>query len=106
MVFTKVDNYLIPCPGPHTIFSMSILAVPGPIDIQSSPVPILESTMATLDENWTWMPSVFILFPGAVILIPCSLVFWQARITMWNIWLLSDISPFIVTLLEWINPRL
>jgi len=93
-------SYLIPWPGPHATFSIHKLDVPGPIDIQSSPVPILEFKMVTAVDNWTWMPSVLGLFPSAETLTPCNLTFWQPLMTIWNIWLFNDANPVIAMFFE------
>ena len=47
----KKIKYLIPCPGPHATFSIHKLVVPGPIEMQSSPVLILELRIVTLEDN-------------------------------------------------------
>jgi hypothetical protein len=46
------------------------------------------------------MPSVLGLLPAAHTLAPFTLTFWQALMTMWNIWLFSDVSPVIIMLFE------
>lgn len=103
--FVKV-KYLIPWPGPQATFSIQRPLVPGPMDTQSSPVDIFELRMETMEDDWTWMPSVFGLFPSAETLTPCIFTLRQPLITTWNIWLLSDVSPEITTLLELWNPML
>lgn len=100
----EVNSYifpnLIPWPGPQAMFSIHKLEVPGPIEIQSSPVPIWEFIMVTLDEYWTWIPSVLGLFPGADTFTPCSFTLSQLSTNMWNIWLFFDVNPLISMLLE------
>lgn len=39
--------YLMPWPGPQETFSIHKFDVPGPIDMQSSPVPITAFKMVT-----------------------------------------------------------
>lgn len=93
-------NHLIPWPGPHATLSIHILLVPAPIEIQSSPVPIQELRIATLLDNCTWMPSVLGLLPEADTVTPCTFTLWQPLMTMWNIWLFSEISLLIAILFE------
>lgn len=53
-IYTHIINnevleliHLMPCPRPHTTFSIHKLVAPGPIDTQSSPVLILVLEMVT-----------------------------------------------------------
>lgn len=48
-----VYSYLIPWPGPQAMFSIHKLVVPGPIEMQSSPVAILEFIIVTSDDEAT-----------------------------------------------------
>nr|GMC83169.1 Os01g0623750 [Ipomoea batatas] len=66
--FRRTD--LIPWPGPQAMFSIHKLELPGPMEIQSSPVPIWEFKIVTPDDDCTWIPSVLGLFPGAEIFTP------------------------------------
>ena len=93
-------SHLMPWPGPHSMPSIHKFLVPGPIDMQSSPVLMVERIMAMLVERWTWMPSVFGLFPDAMMLTPWRRTLLQPFMTMWNIWLFNDNIPFIIMLLE------
>ena len=85
--------------------SIHKFVVPGPIETQSSPVPIWELRMVTPVDAWTWMPSVLGLVPEAETLTPCSLTLLQPLITMWNIWLLRDVNPIIFMFFELENPN-
>lgn len=62
--------YLIPCPGPQVILDMKRLVVPGPMEMQSSPVPMTELVMLTWAEFPMWMPSVLGLSSGDEMLMP------------------------------------
>lgn len=92
--------YLIPWPGPHATFSIHKLELPGPMEMQSSPVAILELRTVTPEDIWMWIPSVFGLFPEAETLVPCNITFLQPTIAMWNFWLFTELTPFITTLFE------
>lgn len=75
------DNYLMPCPGPQRTFAMIILYDPGPMETQSSPVPIVTPVILTWEEPLMWMPSVFGLSEGAVMSIALMTTFtlwWMA----------------------------
>lgn len=76
--------------GPQATWSINKFLVPGPMEMQSSPVLMLVWRTLTSDDNWTWMPSVLGLLPGARILTPSMCTFLQLLITMWNIWLFSE----------------
>lgn len=95
--------YLIPCPGPQAMFSIHKLVVPGPTEMQSSPVRIFELRMVMWDDICTWMPSVLGLFPSARTFTPCSFTFWHPLNTMWNIWLFIEVNPPMAMLLELVN---
>ena len=104
-IILAIVRYLIPWPGPHAMSSIHKFVVPGPIETQSSPVPIWELTMVTPVDAWTWMPSVLGLVPEAETLTPCSLTLLQPLMTMWNIWLLRDVNPIIFMFFELENPN-
>lgn len=92
--------YLIPCPGPQLIFSIHKLVVPGPIEMQSSPVPMFEFDMFTFNDCWTWIPSVFGLSLADETFTPWICTFWQPYTTILNIWLLTEDNPFTFTFCE------
>lgn len=76
-----MHNYLMPCPGPQSTFATVMLYDPGPIDIQSSPVPIVMPVILTRVEPLMWMPSVFGLSAGAVMstaLMTTFALWWMA----------------------------
>jgi len=98
--FLWMKDDLIPCPGPHAMSSIHKLVVPGPMEMQSSPVRILELRMVTWEDIWTWMPSVLGLFPSAKTFTPCTFTFWHPLNTMWNIWLFNEVNPLIAMLFE------
>lgn len=54
----------MPCPGPQVTFWMSTSAQPVPIEMQSSPLLIIELYMATDRVFSMWTPSVFGLNAG------------------------------------------
>lgn len=56
----------MPWPGPHLMLDMYRLVVPGPIDMQSSPLWRVLPVMVTPVDNCTWMPSVLGLWSGAI----------------------------------------
>lgn len=96
-------NYLTPWPGPQCILSIHKFVVPGPIDIQSSPVWILLSVMVTLVEDWTWIPSVLGLRAGAIIFTFCTFTLLQLLITRCISWLLIEVKPSITMSLAQLN---
>ena len=77
--------------------------VPGPTEMQSSPVCILELRIVTLEDNWTWMPLVFMLFLAAMTMTPCIFTLLHALTTIWNIWLFMEVNPLTTILFELIN---
>jgi len=79
-VIKLIIQYLIPWPGPQATFSIQRPLVPGPMETQSSPVEILELRMETVDDDCTWIPSVFGLFPSAETLTPSSFTLLQPLI--------------------------
>ena len=87
--------YLIPCPGPHASLSIHKWEVPGPIEMQSSPVRMFELRMVTFDDLSTWMPSVLGLLLAAKTFTPWIFTSWQSYTTMWYIWLLTEDNPLI-----------
>lgn len=78
-----------------------MLELPGPMEMQSSPVEILEFKIVTPVEDDKWIPSVFGLSPGAEMLTPCSLALVHAYNRMWNIWLFNDLKLLITMFWEW-----
>ena len=66
------DINLMPCPGPQLTFSIQTLDAPSPIDMQSSPVLMVDPVTVTSLDFWMWIPSVLGLSPGAVIFAPCT----------------------------------
>lgn len=95
--------YLIPCPGPHAMFSIHKFWVPEPIEMQSSPVWILEFMMVTPLDCSTWMPSVLGLLLDAVIFSPSTFTSVHVSMTMWKSSLSTEVSPANVISLELLN---
>jgi hypothetical protein len=93
----------MPWPGPHLTRSIHKFFVPGPMEMQSSPVLMVDFIIVTSCDNWTWMPSVFGLSPAAMIFTLSTCTFWQPLNTIWNIWLFIDTNPCILILLELVN---
>lgn len=96
-------HYLIPWPGPHWILEMEILELPSPIEIQSSPVPILQSVTFTFWHPLIWRPSVFGLSPGAVMV-----RFWTVKPELscnftWKPLLFTKLMFSIVELFAFMN---
>ena len=91
----EVSIYLIPCPGPHLMPLISMFLVPGPIDMQSSPVWSVLPVIETPVDPCTWMPSVLGLWSGAIVLTFRTTTFLQLLITRWADWLLIDVKPLI-----------
>lgn len=58
---------LIPCLGPHWVLVMLTNLLPGPKEMQSSPVPINECMMLIPLDDEMWIPSVLGLSSGAII---------------------------------------
>lgn len=86
---------LIPWPGPHVMPEMSMFVVPGPNDMQSSPVAMFTLLIRTLFDELTWIPSVLGLSIGAnidmwLITMPSQLFTWR-----WNISLFFEVIPSI-----------
>lgn len=92
----------MPWPGPHIMRSIHKFFVPGPIEMQSSPVLITELVIATSDDNCTCIPSVFGLFPEAMTLTPSICTFLHPLTTIWNIWLFNDTNPLILMFMEFV----
>lgn len=57
---------LIPWPGPHWTLVTLMPLLPGPNEMQSSPVPITECMMLTPVDLEICIPSVLGLFAGAI----------------------------------------
>lgn len=99
----RISAYLTPWPGPHLMLLINKLFVPGPIDMQSSPVCMVLPLIVTPVEVCTWMPSVFGLRSGAI-----SFTFWTTTllhllITRWVSWLLIDVKPLTTILFAQLN---
>ena len=75
---------LMPWPGPHNTLKMVKLVQPGPMEMQSSPVPMTELATWILVESAMWMPSVLGLSPGALILMESRVMSLDSKICMWN----------------------
>ena len=92
----------MPWPGPHLMSLMSMSEVPGPKEMQSSPVPMVVLRMLTCREWLTWMPSVLGLLDGAMIRTPWTVTPLQSKMDMWNSLLSSSVSCFTLTPLDWL----
>ncbi|BAS73235.1 Os01g0623750, partial [Oryza sativa Japonica Group] len=88
---------LMPWPGPQLTCSTRRLEVPGPTEMQSSPVWMLAPVMVTADDDCTWMPSVLGLLPGATIRASCTATPSHPSITTWYSSLFTDLTPLITT---------
>ncbi|RZS22268.1 hypothetical protein BHM03_00055014 [Ensete ventricosum] len=90
--------YLMPWPGPQVTSDICKLFTPWPIEIQSSPVPMLRPVKMTLSDLLMWMPSVLGLSAGADIwrrLMVTEELCWTP---MWNPLLLTKVRLPIVAL--------
>lgn len=90
----------MPWPGLQTTLWIRKFEVPGPIEMQSSPVLIMEFKIWNLDECCTWIPSVFKLFPGAKTFSLSNFTLLHPLNTMWNIWLFIEVSHLITMFFE------
>lgn len=90
----------MPCPGPQPMWSIHMFLVPGPIEMQSSPLLIVLLLMVTPVEYCTWMPSVFGLPLGAMILMFWSLMLLLCPMATWIVWLFRDVKPLTTMLLH------
>ena len=97
--------YLIPWPGPHWMPCMETWVDPGPMEMQSSPVPILELVILTKWDDWMWIPSVLGLLASAETLTPSMFTLLQLLITIWNFWLFIDVKPLILMLFDPLNNK-
>lgn len=71
---------LTPCPGPHLMLLMYKFLVPGPIDMQSSPVCMMLPVIVTPVDDCMWMPSVLGLSSGAISFTFLTITFLQLLI--------------------------
>lgn len=83
----------MPWPGPHLIFSIHTSVEPGPMEMQSSPVLMVDPVIVTKLDIWIWIPSVLGLSPGAVMVAPCSVMPLLAKMDMWKSSLLTSLMP-------------
>lgn len=75
------------------MFSIQTWADPGPREMQSSPVLIVDPLIVTELDIWTWMPSVLGLSPGAVIVAPRTVTPVLEKMDIWKTSLLSRRMP-------------
>ena len=75
---------LIPWLGPQVTWLIVTSWVPSPMEMQSSPVPILALVMVMLDERLMWIPSVLGLFPGAVMVTCWIYKLLHPKMFMWK----------------------
>lgn len=70
------------------------------MDMQSSPVIIVEPVMVIPVEASMWMPSVFGLPLGALIFTFLTATLLQLSIAICIVWLFIDLNPLTTTLLH------
>jgi hypothetical protein len=73
------------------------------MDMQSSPVIMVEWLIVTLDENCTFIPSVLGLLLGALILTSFITTFLQWSTAMCIALLFNDVNPLTNILLDQLN---
>lgn len=78
------DGNLIPWPGPQCTNETEMLVVPGPMETQSSPTPMVEEVMLMLVERLMWIPSVLGLSPGASMFTSLTFMLSHRWIPKWN----------------------
>lgn len=76
---------LIPCPGPQITLWILTLRLPCPMEMQSSPVLMVESTILIPLHRPMWIPSVLGLSPGASTVNCLNVKFSQPRRLTWKL---------------------
>lgn len=97
---------LIPWPGPHWTLVMLMALLPGPMEMQSSPVLNVEFVMLMLVDLEMWIPSVLGLSFGATNVRLSNLMFWLSYTEKWKNLLFIDLMFCIVALLIVLNFKL
>lgn len=94
---------LIPCPGPQVIPLILMLRLPCPIEMQSSPVLMMESLILMLLLKPRWIPSVLGLLSGAVIVTRSKVILVQPKSPIWKCLLsklVTSLTKLLLTLLN------
>lgn len=102
--FPKLPT-LIPCPGPHVMFRMTICRLPSPREMQSSPVPIFELIIFTLVDLPIWISSVLGLFSGALTLKFVNVILLHPKTLAWKYLLSFEFMSWIIELLRKAKPK-